>query len=115
MVLNWSLFFLDLKKILATIWTNQKKIKIQSTRGQTSLVVSKSIILYLLDAVNFLMSFWSFFYPNPVPMVLKFWKIKYLVLIKEGGPSYKMILRVTLVNVHSFRGRSQTTLPKRGR
>ena len=81
-------------------------------RGQTSLVVSRPIILYLLDTVNFLMSFWSFFHPNPVPMVLKFLKIKYLVLIK-GGPSYKMILRVTLV--HSFRGRSQTTLTKRGR
>ena len=60
------------------------------------------------------MSFCSFFYPNSVPMVLKFWKIKYLVLIK-GGPSYKMILLVTLVHVHSFRGHSQATLAKRGR
>ena len=45
-------------------------------------------VLAIVHTVNFLMSvkvisiFWSLIFPNPLEMVLKFWKVKYLVLIK---------------------------------
>ena len=51
----------------------------------------------ITKVVNFLMiiktisNFWSLIFPNPVQMVLKFLKVKYLVLIKV------VLIRVVLI------------------
>jgi hypothetical protein len=79
-------------RILAAIGKHWKIITIKTskylfTHGKTSLMVSKSI-LDNQDLGNFIMVvktisiLWSLIFPSPVPMVLKFWKVKYLVLIK---------------------------------
>ena len=79
-------------RILAAIGKHWKIITIQTSKylftyGKTSLMVSKSI-LDNQDLGNFIMVvktisiLWSLIFPSPVPMVIKFWKVKYLVLIK---------------------------------
>ena len=79
-----------------------KILKIPSFHGyeKSSLVVSKSIILCERDNHSkFLMSiktmsiFWSLIFPKPVLVVLKLWKVQYILGPYKGGP-YKMIMRV---------------------
>ena len=78
------------KKKIHAISSNTKNckiIKVPSIHGQTSLVLSKPIILsaryskYPNDYKT-ISIFWCLIFPNPGMMVHKLWKVKDLVFIK---------------------------------
>ena len=80
---------------------------IATTYAPTSLRYNNSVLAIVHTSMNFLMSvnlisiFLSLSFPNPVLMVLKFLKVKYLVLIKV------VLLRLYCLSISSKKNNHQ--------